>query len=134
MLTPKKLKFVNEYMIDLNATAAAERSGYSKKTAYSQGQRLLKDVEIAALIKEQKDVFAESAKLSRDEIAENLAKVIQKFLLDGYNTSQALRAIEIYNKMHGYNEPDKVEHSGEVKIFEIKIPGIEPDDTTESNS
>lgn len=130
MLTPKKLKFVDEYMIDFNATGAAERSGYSKKTAYSQGQRLLKDVEIAALIKKKKEELANSAKLSRDEIAENLAKVIKKFLLDGYNTSQALRAIEIYNKMHGYNAPDKVEHSSNPNApFVINI--IKPkDDST----
>ena len=43
----KRAMFVREYLIDLNATQAAIRSWYSEKTAYSQGQRLLKDVEIA---------------------------------------------------------------------------------------
>jgi phage terminase small subunit len=38
--------FIQEYVVDLNATKAAKRAGYSKKTAYSQGQRLLKNVEI----------------------------------------------------------------------------------------
>jgi phage terminase small subunit len=113
-LTPKQLKFIDEYLIDMNATAAAERAGYSKKTAYSQGQRLLKNVEVAAAIKDEQNKMSIVAKLTRDDIADNLAMVIQKFLLDGYNTSQALRAIEIYNRMHGYNEPDKSEivHKG----------------------
>ena len=50
-LTPKQKRFCEEYLIDLNATQAAIRAGYSKKTAYSQGQRLLKNVEVAASIK-----------------------------------------------------------------------------------
>jgi phage terminase small subunit len=35
MLTPKQAKFVREYLIDLNATRAAIRAGYSKQTAHS---------------------------------------------------------------------------------------------------
>ena len=44
-LTVKQQRFYDEYLIDLNATQAAIRAGYSKKTAYSIGQRLLKKVE-----------------------------------------------------------------------------------------
>ena len=43
--------FCQEYVIDLNATQAAIRAGYSEKTAYSIGSRLLKDVEVQAKIK-----------------------------------------------------------------------------------
>ena len=45
-LTDKRLRFVEEYPVDFNATKAAQRSGFSEKTAYSQGQRLLKNVDI----------------------------------------------------------------------------------------
>ncbi|TIN81228.1 terminase small subunit, partial [Mesorhizobium sp.] len=38
-MTPKQEQFVREYLIDLNATQAAIRAGYSAKTAYSQGER-----------------------------------------------------------------------------------------------
>ncbi len=37
-LTPKQARFVEEYLIDLNATQAAVRAGYSPKTAKQQGQ------------------------------------------------------------------------------------------------
>jgi len=47
----KQTVFVAEYLKDFNATQAAIRSGYSAKTAYSSGQRLLKDVEIDEAIK-----------------------------------------------------------------------------------
>jgi phage terminase small subunit len=43
-LTPKQTRFVEEYLIDLNATAAAIRAGYSAKTANQQGPRLLERV------------------------------------------------------------------------------------------
>ena len=46
MLNDRQQLFVTEYVKDMNATKAAERAGYSKRTAYSQGQRLLKNVEI----------------------------------------------------------------------------------------
>lgn len=47
-MNDKQKRFVAEYLKDHNATQAALRAGYSPKTAYSQGQRLLKHVEVAA--------------------------------------------------------------------------------------
>mgnify|MGYP000892170392 CR=1 FL=1 len=52
-LTKKQQRFCDEYLIDTNATQAAIRAGYSEKTAYSQGQRLLKKVEVKRYIEEQ---------------------------------------------------------------------------------
>jgi len=50
-MRPKWQAFINEYLIDFNATRAAKAVGYSQKTAYSHGQRLLKNVEISDAIK-----------------------------------------------------------------------------------
>lgn len=52
-LTDKQQRFVAEYLTDMNATQAATRAGCSEKTAYSQGQRMLKNVEVAAAIAER---------------------------------------------------------------------------------
>lgn len=52
-LNEKQQRFVDEYLIDLNATQAAIRAGYSEKTARSQGQRLLTNVDIKTYIDEQ---------------------------------------------------------------------------------
>lgn len=52
-LTRKQQRFADEYLVDANATQAAIRAGYSEKTAYSQGQRLLKNVEVKKYIEEQ---------------------------------------------------------------------------------
>ena len=53
-LTAKQQRFIDEYMIDLNATQAAIRSGYSKKRAGEIGYQLLRKTTIQALIAEQK--------------------------------------------------------------------------------
>ena len=42
--------FVREYLTDCNATRAAQAAGYSRRTAYSIGQRLLKNVEVSQAI------------------------------------------------------------------------------------
>lgn len=49
-INPKQRRFVDEYLIDYNATQAAIRAGYSKKTARAQGGRLLTHVIVQAEI------------------------------------------------------------------------------------
>lgn len=51
-LTAKQQRFVAEYLVDLNATQAAIRAGYSPKTARQQGARLLTNAVLAAAIAE----------------------------------------------------------------------------------
>lgn len=72
-LTPRQHRFVQEYLIDLNATQAAIRAGYSKKTAYSQGQRLLKHVDVAAAIQKAQAVLSESIGITVENVAKELA-------------------------------------------------------------
>lgn len=49
-MTPKQAAFVQQYLVDKNATQAAIRAGYSAKTASSAGERLLRNVEVCAAI------------------------------------------------------------------------------------
>lgn len=49
-LTPKQQRFVEEYLIDLNATQSAIRAGYSEKTADSIGLQLLRKTQVAEAI------------------------------------------------------------------------------------
>ncbi len=71
-MNDRQKAFVTEYIIDFNATQAAIRAGYSERTAYSQGQRLLKNVEVANAIDELRK------RIRRDNIAE--ADEIEEFL------------------------------------------------------
>ncbi len=50
-LTPKQARFVEEYLLDLNATQGAIRAGYSAKTAEVQGSRLLGNVKVREVLR-----------------------------------------------------------------------------------
>ena len=71
-LTAQQRLFVAEYLKDNNATQAAIRAGYSKKTAYSIGQRLLKKVEIAQAIAQQQKASIVRTLGSADEVLEQM--------------------------------------------------------------
>jgi len=47
-MTPKRRKFVDEYLLDLNATEAALRAGYSARTANEQGARLFRSPQMTS--------------------------------------------------------------------------------------
>ena len=67
-LNLKRRKFVNEYCVDLNATQAALRAGYSKDTAGSIGGGLARNPEIAAAIAERQADVAAAAGISAEAI------------------------------------------------------------------
>ena len=56
-LTDKQEMFCKEYLIDLNATQAAIRAGYSKKTANEQAGRLLVNVSVQSKSSYQDNQF-----------------------------------------------------------------------------
>lgn len=71
-LKDRRQRFVEEYLVDLNATQAAIRAGYSAKTAYSQGQRLLKDVEVQAAIQRAQQSQSQRTLITADEVLQGL--------------------------------------------------------------
>lgn len=93
-LTPKQAAFVEEYLKDLNATKAAERAGYSAKTAYSQGQRLLKDVEIQSSITAARVTRSERTRIDADWVLTRLAEEADADIADIYDESGGLLPIK----------------------------------------
>lgn len=75
-LKGKQLRFVEEYLIDLNATQAAIRAGYSEKTAYSIGQENLKKPEIQEAIQEAQNKRAERVNVTQDDVLKGLLEII----------------------------------------------------------
>lgn len=86
-LTAKQQRFVEEYLVDLNATQAAIRAGYSKRTAYSVGNENLNKPEIAAAIQEARDKQAKRTEITADRVLRELAKMGFSNMLD-YATVQ----------------------------------------------
>jgi len=67
-LSPKQRRFTEEYLVDLCASRAAIRAGYSPKTAYSQGQRLLKNVEVKKKIDAAMMRRSEQTEIDQDQV------------------------------------------------------------------
>ncbi|WP_282372297.1 terminase small subunit [Pseudomonas sp. PS02290] len=74
-LTAKQQRFVDEYLIDLNATQAATRAGYSKKTANEQGSRLLANVSVSAAIRQGMNARSGRVEITQDMVLKELAKI-----------------------------------------------------------
>lgn len=78
VLKPMQQRFVDEYLIDLNATQAAIRAGYSEKTAYSQGQRLLKNVEIDKVVRLRVGDRVERTEVDQDYVIKTIVETIER--------------------------------------------------------
>jgi phage terminase small subunit len=72
-LGPRQRLFVHEYLVDLNATKAAERSGFSKKTARQQGARLLSKVNIQKAIQAALKKREKRTEITQDRVLKELA-------------------------------------------------------------
>jgi len=74
-LAPKQEQFCREYLADLNATQAAIRSGYSKKTANEQGSRLLANVSVSARIAQLRSEQAKRLDITADRVLKEFGKL-----------------------------------------------------------
>jgi hypothetical protein len=133
-LTPKQRAFVLEYLKDRNATQAAIRAGYSEDTAYSQGQRLLKNVEVAEFLAQQeaelkrdlRERFVEEAEMA----FETVLKIAQGISPPGVKKPSARTVLDAAKDLldrAGYKPTDKidahVENDGQLSvIFNIPRP------------
>ena len=98
-LNAKQQRFVDEYLIDLNATQAAIRSGYSEKTAYSAGQRLLKNVEVQKYIAERKMDRVERTEITQDMVLKELANIAFSNAADYANVIEKQAMVEVEGNM-----------------------------------
>ncbi|THF64333.1 terminase small subunit [Pseudothauera rhizosphaerae] len=74
-LTPKQAKFVGEYLIDLNATQAAIRAGYSAKTADRIGAQLLGKTWVASAVAERMTARERRTEVTQDRVLLELARL-----------------------------------------------------------
>ncbi|SOS28054.1 terminase [Pseudomonas syringae pv. avii] len=74
-LTVKQQRFVDEYLIDLNATQAAIRAGYSQKTARQIGNRMLTNVDIQAATSKRMGERSNRVEITQDMVLKELAKI-----------------------------------------------------------
>lgn len=98
-LTDKQELFAHEYIKDLNATQAAIRADYSEKTAYSQGQRLLKNVEIQARVQKLYTERIKRVDIDADYVLQRLVEIDNMDILNIMSEDCRLKPLSDWPKV-----------------------------------
>lgn len=141
-LTAKQAAFIREYLIDLNATQAAIRAGYSAKTAQEQSSRLLSNAIIRENVQKAMDERSETVGLTAADVLRDINAVKADAMRKTYdkdgnevmaNHTAALKALELQGK-HLKMFTDKVEttgaNGGPLQVQLIKRTIIDPKNGT----
>lgn len=134
-MTPRQEKFCVEYLIDLNATQAAIRAGYSRRTADRIANQNLRKLEIQSRIKKMRDEYYDKTIMSAKEVEYLLSKagrgelkeevVVVEGVGDGFSESKIIKkrlsakdrikALELMGKRHHLFE-DQNSKTGEEEV------------------
>jgi phage terminase small subunit len=134
-LTPKQDQFVKEYLVDLNATQAAIRAGYSAKTANEQGSRLLANAKVSAAIAEARAEVSEKTGVKIERVLQEMARLgfsdLRRVFTPGGNlispedwdddTAAAISSVKVVTRPTGETAEDGsriVEHVHEIKLWD----------------
>lgn len=98
-LTPKQQRFVEEYLIDLNATQAAIRAGYSEKTARDIGCENLAKPNIAKAIEEAQNKRKEQTQIDAAYVLKRLVEIDQMDVLDIMDDQMKIRPVNEWPKV-----------------------------------
>lgn len=132
-LTPKQRRFVAEYLVDLNATQAAIRAGYSTKTAKVQGARLLTKADLQRAVSEGMAKRQERLEVKADDVLRELLRVAMADLGKAYDgnghllpihdipedTRRAMAGVKVFDEFEGYGkERTKIGEVREVRFWD----------------
>ncbi len=98
-LTDKQEAFCREYLIDLNATQAAIRAGYSEKTANEQGSQNLVKLSIQKRIQELMNDRSERLEITADYVLNRLVEIDQMDVLDILHDDGGIKPIHEWPKV-----------------------------------
>lgn len=124
ILTPKQERFCVEYLVDCNATQAAIRAGYSAKTARSQGQRMLTNVDIKLKIDELREELKSSRIASAVERMEFLTQVMR-----GDITEEVVLVTKQKGVIHDFKQAyvsDRIKAAIELDKMDKSVPKEDP--------
>lgn len=155
-MTPKQQRFVEEYILDLNATQAAIRAGYSERTARQVGAENLTKPDIAAAIQARTQERSERTKIDADMVLQGILSNIRRCeqgevvrnsrgepmmieTPDGeqavayrYDATSALKGYEMLGK-HLRLFTDRHEHEGNAEAVtrvELVAPDMNPEEAS----
>ena len=109
-LTPKQALFVEEYLVDKNATRAAKAAGYSERTAYKIGSENLAKPAVRAAIDAALQGQAKRTQITADKVLRNIERLATK-AERAKKYGEALKGNELLGK-HLKMFTDRTEHTG----------------------
>lgn len=124
-LTPKQQRFVEEYLIDLNATQAYIRAGFSAKLANTNAVKLLQNTTIAKAIAEAQAKREERTQIDADYVLKRLVEIDQMDVLDIMDENLNMKPLKEWPKIwrQYINNIESIELSdGEGWLKKIKWP------------
>jgi phage terminase small subunit len=140
-MTQKQRRFCDEYLIDCNATQAAIRAGYSKRTAYAIGEQNLKKLELKNYIDAKLEEISSQKTADAKEVVEYLTSVMRgeakaevvvvagtgegcseaRKIIKNPDEKEKLKAAELLGKYHGLYK-EKVEHKASRVLLVDSVP------------
>ena len=114
MLNEKQEKFAQSYVLNHNATEAAKSAGYSTRSAYNQGYRLLQEVEVSERIEE----LSREMKTSVDVVSE-IEDQYAYAKAEGH-TNSAIKALELLSRVRG-NTADDSNRAGREELITLIV-------------
>ena len=112
-LTPKQEMFVKEYLVDLNATKASIRAGYSEDTARQIGSDNLSKAYIQDAIQVEMDKRSQRVNLTADDILRDIIEVKDRCM------ANVEPIYEGYGENREFTGEYKFEHNGALKALEL---------------
>lgn len=125
-LTPKQARFVEEYLVDLNATQAAIRAGYSRDTAHSIGHENLSKPEIQAALSESMAERSQRTEITADRVLRELAKIGFSDIRQMFTEGGGLRRVECL-------DDEAAAALSSVEVVTRRVPGSDRDDPEYEN-
>lgn len=119
-LTDKQMNFINEYMQDMNATAAYLRAGYncSEEAARRAASRLLTNVDVKAEIEKRQQKLGEESEITVEWILKEMKDTYKKSKELG-EMSAANKSLEMLGRYKGmFNDKLKLDGSVTIKKLE----------------
>jgi phage terminase small subunit len=132
-LTDKQKKFVEEYLIDLNATQACIRAGYSPKYADREGHKLVENSRVSEAIAESMAERSRRTGINQDRIVQELARIAFVKITDVANDDGSINRdasdddlaciesvkVESSSTDTGYSEKREVKLASKMKALEL---------------
>jgi len=118
-LSPKRAAFVREYLIDLNASAAARRAGYSARTSDRTGYDLLRNPEIQAAVQTALQERAQTTQVTAEMVIDGLRGIAEG---EGPDAPR-VRAYELLGKHIGmFTERQEITMKSDIVVDLVELP------------